>query len=131
MINGFVFIKRENDSIKSKFIHNFLWFKHDQLFMLPIQLFHWSFCLNLINIAVILSVPIPSSEVTAHISSNIFSTGGHILFSYGFNYTILSFIFCTHSWLDKQSQIPSHATIKNDSFPSLFTSIKSGYAVTA
>ena len=82
MINKLVFIKRENKRIESMLLftifHDLI---RDQLFMLPIQFFHCSLFLNLINIQVILSVPIPSSEVTAHISSNIFSTGGQRLWS--------------------------------------------------
>ena len=81
--------------------------------------------------AVILSVPIPSSVLTAQIYSRMDSTTGQIFESFGVNSFIFSLISLQHYSLDKQSQIPSHATIMYSSLRLLGIHIISGKAVTA
>lgn len=90
--------------------------------------------LNCINIAVMLSVPMPSSVLTAQQSSRSASTG---LQTVDFSRTgapepdMALFKNSTHCSFVLQSQIPSHATIKNSSSCFLLTSFMSGKQVTA
>lgn len=82
------------------------------------------------SIAVMLSVPIPSSEVVAQQSSKSASTGGQIL-SGCRSGVILSCKNFTQSSFVLQSHIPSHATMRNWSSPFLAYSVMSGLQVTA
>ena len=87
--------------------------------------------LNFIRIAVMLSVPSPSPISSGQISSSMLSTGGHILSSLGFRLACKSISFLTHYSFDKQSHIPSHATIMNWSFSFRCLTDTSGNGLTA
>ena len=87
--------------------------------------------LNFTKIAVMLSVPSPSPISSGQISSSILSTGGHILSSLGLRLACKSISFLTHYSLDKQSHIPSHATIMNWSLSFRCLTDTSGNGLTA
>lgn len=87
--------------------------------------------LNFIKIAVMLSVPSPSPISSGQISSSMLSTGGHILSSLGLRLVCKSLSFLTHYSFDKQSHMPSQATIMNWSFSCRCLTDTSGNGLTA